>query len=247
MNVGRGISVFLAGASGAIGRRLVPLLIGAGHKVAGTTRSAEKADALRAAGASPFVVDVYDVAALKDVMEKVWPEIVIHQLTDLSLFADPARIAEARSRNARLRTEGTANLVAVSLLVGARRMIAQSISFAYAPGRKPHRESDPLDLNAAEERAVSVRGVAALEREVTQTPGIEGLVLRYGLLYGPGTGAAERPGPGSVHVDAAAQAALLAVERGTPGIYNVAEDDGEVTIDRARAELGFNPTFRIGE
>ncbi|MEX0590435.1 MAG: NAD-dependent epimerase/dehydratase family protein [Xanthobacteraceae bacterium] len=238
-------SVFLAGASGAIGRRLVPLLVDAGHKVAGTTRSPEKADALRAVGARPFVVDAFDMGALKDAMEKVWPEIVIHQLTDLALLSDPSRIVEALERNARLRTEATANLVAASLLVGARRLVAQSISFAYAPGKEPYRESDPLNLNAEPSRAVSVRGVAALEREVTQTPGIEGVVLRYGRLYGPGTGVEERPARGAVHVDAAAHAALLAIDRGKPGIYNIAEDDGEVAIDKARTELEFDPEFRL--
>ena len=240
-------SIFLAGASGAVGRRLVPLLVKAGHHVTGTTRAKEKAAALRALGATPAVVDVFDMAALKDAVQMAAPGVVIHQLTDLSLLAEPARRAEALERNARLRIEGTANLVAAALLSGARRMIAQSISFIYAPGRQPHAENAPLNLGADGTLANTVKAVVALEREVTQTPGIEGIVLRYGHFYGPGTGRerAGAPPKGALHVDAAAHAALLAVERGRPGIYNIAEDDGDVAIDKARAEFGFDPGFRI--
>jgi nucleoside-diphosphate-sugar epimerase len=237
-------SIFLAGATGVIGRPLVRLLVEAGHRVTGTTRSPEKAEELRRAGAKAAIVDVFDAIALRSAVEDSNPEIVIHQLTDLAQFLDPAKRAEALERNARIRIEGTANLVAAALMAGARRLIAQSISFAYAPGPEPYRESDPLFLEAPGTRAVSVRGVAALEREITQTPGIEGIVLRYGWLYGPGTGADKAFERGSVHVDAAARAALLAVERGRPGIYNVAEDDGTVSIEKARSELGFDPTFR---
>jgi nucleoside-diphosphate-sugar epimerase len=240
-----GKSIFLAGAAGVVGRRLVPLLLGAGHRVAGTTRTKEKAERLRALGVTPVLVDVFDVAALKDTVQMAAPDVVIHQLTDLSLFADPAKLEEAVERNARIRTEGTANLVAATLMAGARRLIAQSISFAYAPGSEPYCESDPLFLDAPGTRATSFRGVAALEREVTQTPGIEGVVLRYGWFFGPGTGAGQPTRRGSVHVDAAAQAALLAIDRGDPGIYNIAEDDGAVAIDKARRNLGFDPSFRL--
>jgi nucleoside-diphosphate-sugar epimerase len=186
------------------------------------------------------------MAALKDAVQMAAPEVVIHQLTDLSLLADPARLEEALARNARLRIEGTANLVAAALLAGARRLIAQSISFVYAPGTQPYRESDPLNQSADPRWSRTVEAVAALEREVTQTPGIEGIVLRYGHFYGPGTGRdrGEAPPKGVLHVDAAAHAALLAVERGRPGIYNIAEDDGDVAIDKARAELGFDPGYR---
>lgn len=238
-------SIFVAGAGGVIGRRLIPLLVKAGHRVTGTTRSKDKAGDIIALGASPAVVDVFDAAALKDAVLMAAPDVVIHQLTDLSLFDDEARRAEALERNARIREEGTANLVAAALLAGARRMIAQSISFVYAPGKEPYREGDPLNLTDPRFKR-SAEGVAALEREVTQTPGIEGIVLRYGWFYGPGTGADRPRTRGSLHVDAAAHAALLAVERGRPGIYNVAEDDGNVAIDEARAEFGFDPGFRIG-
>lgn len=239
-------SVFLAGASGAIGRRLVPLLMKAGHRVTGTTRKQERADEVRALGATPVVVDVFDMVALKDAMQMAAPDVVIHQLTDLTLFDDAARRAEALDRNARIREEGTVNLVAAALLSGARRLIAQSISFVYASGPKPHRESDPL--NHADPLFMrSVEGVAALEREVTITPGIDGIVLRYGWFYGPGTGADQPRTRGSLHVDAAAHAALLAVDRGRPGIYNIAEDDGDVAIDKARAEFGFDPGYRSAD
>jgi nucleoside-diphosphate-sugar epimerase len=218
----------------------------AGHRVTGTTRKQERADEVRALGATPVVVDVFDMVALKDAMQMAAPDVVIHQLTDLTLFDDAARRAEALDRNARIREEGTVNLVAAVLLAGARRLIAQSISFVYASGLKPHRESDPLN-HADPLFKRSVEGVAALEREVTKTPGIDGIVLRYGWFYGPGTGADRPRTRGSLHVDAAAHAALLAVERGRPGIYNIAEDDGDVAIDKARAEFGFDPGYRSAD
>jgi nucleoside-diphosphate-sugar epimerase len=239
-------AIFLAGAAGAIGRRLIPLLVRAGHRVTGTTRDALKADVLRGLGAEPAVVDVYDMVALKDAMQRARPQVVIHQLTDLTLFDDPARRAEALERNAKLRIEGTANLVAAALFAGVSRMIAQSISFVYAPGKRPYAEDAPLNHSTDPRFGRTVEAVAALEREVTQTPGIDGIVLRYGWFYGPGTGAEQPRTRGSVHVDAAAHAALLAVERGGPGIYNIAEDDGDVLIGKARAELSFDPAFRMG-
>ncbi len=239
-------SIFVAGAGGAIGRRLVPLLVKAGHRVTGTTRRKDRADDILARGAAPAIVDVFDLPSLKDAMLMAAPDVVIHQLTDLSLFEDSARRAEALERNAKLRIEGTANLVAAALLAGASRMIAQSISFVYAPGKRPCPENAPLNHDGGPRYGRTVEAVAALEREVTQTPGIDGIVLRYGWFYGPGTGADQPRTRGSVHVDAAAHAALLAVERGRPGIYNVAEDDGDVLIDKARAEFDFDPDFRIG-
>jgi nucleoside-diphosphate-sugar epimerase len=235
--------VFLAGATGAIGRRLVPLLLRAGHEVVGTTRSAMKAEALKAAGVTPAVLDVFDAAAVKRAVDAAAPEVVIHQLTDLPQEPDPALIAAALERNARLRIEGTRNLIEAALSARSRRFIAQSIAFAYAPGSQPHRETDPLD--EAGPQATTVKGVLRLEQLVTGTAGIDGIVLRYGRLYGPGTWRKARASQTSVHVDAAASAAQRAVTRGAPGIYNVAEDDGSVTIEQARAELGWDPDFRI--
>ena len=131
--------IFLAGATGAIGRRLIPLLLADGHRVTGTTRSATKAAELKARGVAPVVIDVFDAGALRDALVKAGPEIVIHQLTDLPQVLDPAQMASSRQRNTRLRIEGTANLVAAALGAGARRLIAQSIAFATptAPSHTP--------------------------------------------------------------------------------------------------------------
>jgi nucleoside-diphosphate-sugar epimerase len=239
------VRIFLAGAGGAIGRRLTPLLISAGHAVTGTTRSAEKADDLKAAGIEPVVVDVFDQDALRDAVVRARPDVVIHQLTDLPQVIDPAQLAGWLARNARLRIEGTANLVAVALAAGARRLIAQSIAFSYADGPEPHGESDPLvSAKGDGPGAISARGVCALEEAVLNTPGIDGIVLRYGRLYGPGTWNTPNA-RAPLHVDAAAHAALLAITRGSSGIYNIAEADGAVRIDKARQELGFDPAFRL--
>ena len=237
--------IFLAGASGVIGRRLTPLLVAASHGVTGTTRSAEKAEALRAQGAQPVVVDVFDRKALHDAVARARPEVVIHQLTDLPQVFDPARRGDMLVRNARLRIEGTANLVAAAQAAGACRLIAQSIAFIYADGPEPHTEGDPLaGAEGDDVNALTSRGVRALEDMSLNTPGIDGIVLRYGRLYGPGTWNTPNA-RAPLHVDAAAQAALLAVSRGAPGIYNIAEDDGAVMIDKARRELGFDPAFRL--
>ncbi len=212
----------------------------------GTTRSAEKSAALSGRGAQAVVVDVFDRNALHEAVMQARPEVVVHQLTDLPQVFDPERRGDALVRNARLRIEGTANLVAAVRAAGARRLIAQSIAFIYADGPEPRAEGDPLaPADGDELNALTSRGVRALEDAVLKTPGIEGIVLRYGRLYGPGTWFEAAQGRGPLHVDAAAQAALLAVTRGAPGIYNIAEDDGAVTIDKARKELGFDPAFRL--
>jgi nucleoside-diphosphate-sugar epimerase len=241
--------VFLAGASGAIGRRLVPLLLRAGHEVTGTTRSPEAGKALERAGVTPAVLDVFDAQALTAAMRAARPGVVIHQLTDLPHELDEARIAASYSRNARIRTEGTRNLLAAARAASAHRFIVQSIAFVYAPGGEPHPESDLLNL-ADPARAVTVKGAADMEEQVLCGQvlhgfGIEGIVLRYGLLYGPGTWYQTPGRKPALHVDAAAQAALLAIASGTPGIYNIADDDGAVSIAKARSELGFNPNFRL--
>ena len=136
--------IFLAGATGAVGRRMLPLLRAAGYEVTGTTRVASKAEELRAAGIIPAVVDVFDAAALKAAVAAARPEVIVHQLTDLPHGLKAELMAEGLVRNARLRIEGTRNLVAAALGGGARRFIAQSIAFVYAPGREPHDEGDPL-------------------------------------------------------------------------------------------------------
>jgi len=238
-------SLFLAGASGVIGRRLAPLLVAAGWRVVGTTRFAEKVPMLRALGVEPAVLDVYDARALRDAVAAARPEIVIHQLTDLPPGLDPSRMAEALVRNARLRDEGTRHLVAAAVRAGARRLIAQSIGFIYAQGPTPHHEGDPLLPESHPAYGGTVTGVMSLERQVLSAP-LEGVVLRYGLLYGPGTGFAAPVGPGAVHVDAAAKAAELAVAHGPPGIYNVAEADGYASSEKAVQAFGWDSSWRSG-
>jgi nucleoside-diphosphate-sugar epimerase len=236
--------IFLAGASGVIGRLLLPMLLAAGHSVTGITRSAAKTPAIEAAGARAVVVDVFDAAALAAAVAAARPELIIHQLTDLPREADLGKITAAYPRNARLRIEGTRNLVAAARRAAVGRFIAQSNAFAYAPGAEPHRESDPLDLESEGARAISIQGVVALESAVLRTPGIEGVVLRYGRLYGPGTWTDEADGRPAVHVDAAAHAALLAAASEAAGVYNIADEDGAVSIAKAREQLGFDPRFR---
>ncbi|MBN9259191.1 MULTISPECIES: NAD(P)-dependent oxidoreductase [unclassified Mesorhizobium] len=240
-----GHRIFLAGGSGAIGRRLIPLLVGAGHRVAATTRQSGKVDELRALGADPVLLDVFDAAGLHDAVASAKPEIVIHQLTDLPPGLDPARMGEAIARNARIREEGTRNLVAAAKSAGARRLVAQSIAWAYAPGPEPHDEADPLDGGAEGNRGITVGGVIALETAVLGTPRLEGIVLRYGNLYGLGTGADAPGGAAPVHVDAAAHAALLAIDHGKPGAFNVAEPNAHVSTRKAVAELGWSAGFRL--
>jgi nucleoside-diphosphate-sugar epimerase len=175
--------IFLAGAGGAIGRRLVPLLRAAGHDVVGTTRSADKAAGLRALGAEPVVVDVFDAAALTPAVQEAAPQVVMHQLTDLPYAPGTPGYEAGLERNARLRIEGTRNLVAAAQAAGVQRLIAQSIAFVYAPADGARVESDPLNLAAEGAAGRSVAAVAALEQAVLSMP--EGIVLRYGFFYGP--------------------------------------------------------------
>ena len=222
----------------------MPLLRKAGHDVVGMTRSADAARDMKALGVEPTIVDVFDAEALKRLAMAVRPDVVMHQLTDLPrVLNDDAQLAAAYPRNARIRTEGTRNLVAAAKAAGAKRFIVQSVAFAYLPGKEPYVETDPLNLVDGP-RLVTVRAAADMEEQVLQS-GMEGIVLRYGLLYGPGTwseGPVRKP---PVHVDAAAQAALLVVTRGQPGIYNIADDEGTVSIAKARKDLGFDPAFRL--
>src|SRR5688572_15322939 len=142
--------VFLAGATGAIGRRLVPLLQRANFNVIGTTRSAEKADYLQSIGVEARVIDMLDADAVTRAVQEARPDVVIHQLTDLPKVFDPAVMAEARVGNARLREEATPILMRAAQAAGVRRAIVQSICFAYAPGATPHVESDPIDSPSVE-------------------------------------------------------------------------------------------------
>lgn len=229
--------VFIAGATGAIGRPLCRLLVADGWEVTGTTRVPEKAESLAALGVTPEVVDVYDADRLNDALARAAPDAVAHVLTDLPPALDPARMADAVVRNARLRDVGTRNLVAAAVAAGARRLVAESIGFAYAPGPLPYREDTPLNP--------SMHGVAILESQVLGAP-LEGVVLRFGRLYGPGTGF-DRPSPDGapVHADAAADAMRRALAKGA-GVYNVAESDGQLDCRRIADELGWRADFRIG-
>ena len=235
----------MAGAAGVIGRRLTPLLLARGHSVWGVTRSPDRVELLRGLGAHPVLVDVFDAEALAMAVLEAKPEIVIHQLTDLAGIYDPATLSDALARNARIRDEGTRNLVAAARKVRARRLIAQSIAWAYGPGGRPYHESHRLDTNASGPRAVTVEGVESLEQQVLSAWPVEGVVLRYGRLYGPGARADAPPPAPALHVDAAAYAALRAIDRGEPGLFNVADPNKVVSTDKATAVLGWRADFRM--
>jgi len=236
--------VFVAGASGAIGRPLLPKLVAAGHEVTGMTRSGARADEVRAAGARAAVVDVFDPEALGAAMREASPEVVIHELTALPDRID-FRKEDTYAATNRVRTEGTRNLIDAARGAGARRFVCQSIAFAYRmDGTGLKTEGDPLLTEAPGAFGSGVSALREMEAMVLGSDGIDGLVLRYGFFYGPGTyyGAdgtstenvrrRRMPivGRGSgvfsfIHVDDAADATVAAVERGAPGVYNIADDE----------------------
>ena len=236
--------VFLAGATGVIGSPLVPQLLKAGREVTAMTRSVLRAAQLEAAGADPVVCDVFDADGVRAAMADASPDAVIHQLTALPPrlhWGDPD-VFEATNR---VRTDGTRILVDAALATGATRIVAQSIAFAYAPtGDRVKEEDAALFTDAPPPLGGAVAAVVEHERLVTGTPGIEGLVLRYGMLYGPGTYHDRRGSTAAdiiaarvplvqgatgmyswLHVEDAASAAVAALDRGAPGIYNVVDDE----------------------
>jgi nucleoside-diphosphate-sugar epimerase len=237
--------VFLAGAGGVIGRRLVPARVDAGHEVTGTTRRPERVEAIRAQGAEPVLADVYDADAFTAAVVAARPEVVVHELTDIPTTIDPKRYAEQMAGNNRIRTEGTRNVVAAARDAGARRLVAQSIAFAYRPeGGDTRDEEDPLYMEAPDPLGPTIHALAELESRVLEAGSPEGVVLRYGYFYGPGTVyASDGPtavrvrrhrfpvvGAGNgvfsfVHVDDAAAATVLALDRGGPGVYNIVDDE----------------------
>ena len=239
-----GMRVFVAGATGAIGRPLVPKLVAAGHEVTGMTRSQQRAGALRRAAARAVVTDAFDADVVRSAVSQARAEVVVHQLTALPDRLD-LRDKELYSATNRLRSEGTGILLDAAREAGARRFVCQSIAFAYAPGGDPVKsEEAPLMENLPGNFGDGVRAIARMEREVLDAEGLEGLVLRYGFFYGPGTyygedGSATRDvrrrrmpvvGRGSgtvsfVHLDDAADATVIAVERGGPGVYNIVDDE----------------------
>lgn len=235
--------VFLAGATGVIGRRLVPLLLAAGHEVTGMTRSPEKVDALRALGAEPVVADALDARELHEAVAAARPDAVIHQLTSLPSRIDPRKIERDLAVNDRLRSDGTRDLAAAARAAGVKRFVAQSIAFGYLPGEPGtlHGEQDVLYLDAPRQFRRSARALHELECTVRE---LRGIVLRYGYLYGPGSSIApdgsiaedlrrrRMPivGRGGgvwsfVHVDDAARATVAALEHDGPKIFNVVDDD----------------------
>lgn len=225
------LKIFLAGATGVIGRRLIPLLVQAGHEVAGTTRREERTGSISALGAAPVVMDAFDAAAVRAAVAEARPDVVVHQLTDLS--------GEDFEANSRLRVEGTRNLVEAAKAAGVETMIAQSIAWLYLAGETPASETDALDSSLP-----PYAGIAALEDAVAEMP--RGVVLRYGALYGPGTwyapdGAiAQRVKAGSlrlapawtsfVHADDAAAAALAALDW-PAGPVNIVDDEPATTAE----------------
>ena len=236
--------VFLAGATGVIGTPLVPQLLDAGHQVTAMTRSVLRAAQLAAVGADPVVCDAFDADAVRAALADASPEAVIHQLTVLPVRLDwgnPSLFDE----NNRVRTEGTRNLVDAALAAGARRLVAQSIAFAYAPtGDRVKQEDAALFTDAPAPVGDLVAAIGEHEQLVTGAAGIAGLVLRYGMLYGPGTYHDRRGSTAAdiiaarvplvegatgmyswLHVEDAASAAVAALERGAPGIYNVVDDE----------------------
>src|SRR5256714_1210810 len=180
--------VFVAGASGAIGRRLVPSLVEAGHDVTGMTRSADKPEALRAAGAEPVVCDAGDAGAVRDAVARAKRGVVVHQLTAIPPAFNPRRMAEEFAPTNRLRTDGTRHLLDAAAAAGARRVVAQSVAFAYAPTDGwVKTEDDELFLDAPEAFRSTVEAIHTLETAVLGAGDLEGVVLRYGFFYGLGT------------------------------------------------------------
>ncbi len=238
--------IFVAGATGVLGRRLVPLLVAGGHQVAAMTRSPGKAAGLRAAGAEPVVADALDREAVLGAVAAARPEVVVHQLTDLAATINFRKFDAGFAATHRLRTEGTDHLLEAARAAGARRLVAQS--FAGWPfariGGPVKTEDDPLDPDPPAELRRTLDAIRHLEAAVLGAQGIEGVVLRYGGFYGPGTSAGAGGymlddlrrrrfpivGAGTgvwsfVHIDDAATATVAAVERGAPGLYQVVDDD----------------------
>ena len=236
--------VFVAGGNGALGRPLLPLLVVNGHTVVASTRKAESASAIEAAGAQATLVDVFDADAFTAEVARLRPEVVVHLVTDLAGPGGESLTDEQLARTAHVREVGTQNLIAGAVVAGTRRIVAASICWLYTSGSEPHDEDDSIEPVGGAPTPVR-RGVISLERQVLTDQRFDGLVLRFGRLYGPGTWSESVDTPPTVHVDDAALALASAVERGTPGAYNLAEDGGPVRIDKARRELSWEPQPRL--
>jgi 2-alkyl-3-oxoalkanoate reductase len=258
--------IFLAGATGALGSRLVPQLLAAGHEVAGTTRSPAKADALRAAGVEPVIADALDRERIVAAVVAAEPGAIVHQLTALAGMDNLRDVDRTFELTNRLRTEGTDNLLAAARAAGVDRFVAQS--FAGWPsartGGPVKSEDDPLDPEPVPSMTRTLAAIRHLEAAVTEAGGI---VLRYGGFYGPGTGMVAGGeqvdmirkrrfpivGDGGgvwsfVHIDDAAAATLAAVEHGEPGIYNIVDDEPAPVRDwlpALAAAAGAKPPRRL--
>jgi 2-alkyl-3-oxoalkanoate reductase len=270
------MKIFVAGATGVLGRVLVPQLVERGHEVVGMTRSTSKQDLVRRLGARPVVADALDPDAVAQAVASAEPEVIVHQLTALSgeLSArdmrHPERAPMAIMTN-RLRTEGTDHLLAAGRAVGARRFVAQSFgAFRWArTGRPVLSEADPVDPDPPGAMRPALVGILHVEQAVPAIEWGEGLVLRYGGFYGPGTSMSLAPdaqmaapirkrrfpiiGDGGgvwsyIHIDDAATATAIAVDRGEPGIYNIADDEPAPVrewLPVLASALGAKPPRRI--
>jgi nucleoside-diphosphate-sugar epimerase len=237
--------VFLAGATGAIGRRLVPQLVEAGHQVTAITRSEAKLAELRNAGAEPVLCDVFDAGRLGAVIVQAEPDAVINQLTDLPQSLNPRKLGEYYAASNRVRREGTQNLLNAALGAGVRRFVVQGAAYWYAPSGGPVKtEEAPLYLDAPPPIGPAVQTIKHVEDAMLSAEGLEGVVLRYGMFYGPGTWYAKNGDVGRqarkrrypmigkgegiysfIHVDDAAAATVAALEGARPGVYNVVDDE----------------------
>jgi nucleoside-diphosphate-sugar epimerase len=237
--------VFVAGATGAIGKQLVPRLVAAGHEVHGMTRSASKLATLEELGAVPVVADALDPDQVAEAVARARPEAIVHQLTSIPATLDLRHFDRDFAQTSRLRMEGTDHLLSAGQAVGVRRFVAQSYFATYArTGSAVKGEEDPLDPSPAREMRETLAAIRHLEEAVLGARWTEGIVLRYGGFYGPGTSLAAGAeqvelvrkrkfplvGDGGgvwsfVHVADAADATLAAVERGSRGVYNVVDDE----------------------
>ena len=239
------MKIFLAGATGVMGRHLIPALVGAGHEVVGTTRSAGKSDGIRAAGAESVVLDALDRDAVLRAVAQAGPDVVIHQLTAIGK-SDFKRFDDAFTGTNELRTQGLDYLLEAAQRAGAKRFIAQSFTGWPNPhsGSAVKTEDDPLDPKPAANSVQSLAAIRHVESTLRAATGIDGLALRYAFFYGPGTSfdrgaeiyeaVAKRRMPivgggtgvfSFIHIRDAARATAIAVERGDPGVYNIVDDD----------------------
>jgi 2-alkyl-3-oxoalkanoate reductase len=262
--------IFVAGATGAVGRRLVPLLVANGHTVVGTTRTPAKAQALVAAGATPVVLDALDRDAVIDAVTRAEPEVVVHELTALAGFGDFRKLEEGFAATNRLRTEGTDHLLEGIRRLPVRRIVAQSYAgpgFYARTGGPVKTEDDPLDPDPPAALARAIEAGRYLERAVLETQGVQGTVLRYGGFYGPGTSLSQggvyleavrrrqfpivAGGTGVwsfLHIQDAATATLAAIEAGRTGVYNVVDDDPAPVaawLPELAAAIGAKPPRRV--